>query len=555
MKTQKSKSSGSNNWLGTNSQHSFINTISKRSNAMKNAIAILIFVLVSSLAFGQGTFKNNGTLINTSTLNAGTFQNYRTAPGTVYNSSTIHTTSNYVNSNGTLNGLTFNQDVTNTTGGTINVDGSYTNSTGFTYNSKAASLIRIGSALTNTTAANFSTDTGAVDYKAAAVQSVSATIKSNTYGALTLSGGGDFAKTLAGSVTVEGLVTIAASTQFAVGASNTLTVNATSPFSNSGTFTADAASATVVYNNTSDQDVTGANYYNLTIANGGTKTVNTGAATVAIAASGTLTNGTGIFDLAANALTTDATSTITNGGTIQTGGAVTFGAEHTIAGTFIYNRATTTQSLGAASYTNLTLANGTGATGQKNFPAGTVTVTGTYTTGGADRSYGSGTFVYGSTAAQNVLGGAAEPYNNVTISGSADTSTHKTVTVGNLTVANNLSISANNTLDFGSFTTAGALAGTIDNSGKTMWASSNTYIGGTGATELYGSGASSLVNGAYGSLLFTGAGTLSLAGATTTATYTLVSSNLTVSGTGVLTVTGDFDNDGIVTNQGTITVQ
>ncbi|MFA6455221.1 MAG: hypothetical protein WCW40_00255 [Bacteroidota bacterium] len=522
---------------------------------MKNAIAILIFVLVSSLAFGQGTFKNNGTLVNTSTLNTGTFQNYRTAAGKVYNSSTIHTTGDYVNSNGTLNGMTFNQDLTNTTGGTINVDGSFTNSTGTTYNSKAASLIRIGNALTNTTAANFSTDTGAVDYKAAAIQTVSATVKNNTYGALTLTGGGSFAKTLAASVAVEGLVTIAASTEFAVGASNTLTLNAATPFSNSGTFTADAASATVVYNNSGSQDVTGANYYNLTIANGGTKTVNTGAATVSIAAGGTLTNGTGIFDLAANALTTTGTSNITNGGTIQTGGTVTFGAAHTIAGTFIYNRATTTQTLGAASYTNLTLANGTGATGQKNFPAGTVTVTGTYTTGGADRSYGSGTFAYAGTSAQNVLGGAAESYNNVTISGSADTSTHKTLTVGNLTVANNLSISANNTLDFGSFTTAGALAGTVDNSGKTMWASSNTYIGGTGATELYGVGASSLVNGAYGSLLFTGPGTMTLAGATTTASYTLVSSNLTVSGTGVLTVTGNFDNDGVVTNQGTITVQ
>ena len=530
--------------------------------------ALVALFLVGGLVFGQ-TYKNNGTLNNTSSFSAGNFQNYRTSAGKVNNRGTISVSTNYTNSDGTLNGVTHNQS--GGTGGMIDVGGNYANSTGTTFNSLAASVIKVGGSLTNTTAANFSTDTGKVDYKAASTQTVLATIKSSKYGALTLSGGSSAVKTLGGSVTVEGLVTIAASTEFAVGASNTLTLNAATPFSNSGTFTANASSATTTYNNSTDQSVTGAAYYNLTIANGGTKTVDNGASTVSVAAGGTLTNGTGTFDLGTYALTTTATSAITNNasGTIKTGGAVTFGASHTIAGTFVYYKATGSQDLGAASYTNLTLQGGTGATGKKVMPSGTLNVAGTFSIAGGDRDYStnSNTFAYtGASSSTNQTVYSSESYYNLSISGASDTTfstAGRKQADGNLSIANNFTVAATNVLDMQGNTTITA-GGTAANSGKIMWQGNNTYIGGTsGVTEFYGTGAGTVAVGAsYGKLVFSGSGTKTVSGAVTanassgvTALFVYSSGDLSIGGSGNLTINGDVENDGTITNAGTFTVQ
>jgi hypothetical protein len=173
----------------------------------------------------------------------------------------------------------------------------------------------------------------------------------------------------------------------------------------------------------------------LTIQNGGTKTAD-GSITV----NNVFTN-TATFDLATNTLSTGASATITNtGGTIQTAGNVTFGATHTIAGTFIYQNSTTSQTLGAANYTNLTLSGGSGSTGQKNFPSGTVGVSGIYSVAGADRNYGSGTLMYNSTSAQNILGG--ESYNNLTL----DQASLKTVQ-SSINVSGSISLSNGSTID------------------------------------------------------------------------------------------------------------
>jgi hypothetical protein len=542
-------------------------TSSKRRLAMRaKQMLKQVAVLMCAVAVGVSaqTTRNRGTIVNTSTWNVVNLQNYQGATGgKISNNSTINVTGNLTNGDGAgATGVIHNQYAAGA--GTINVNGNYANADGTTFNSNASSLIRVGGALTNTTAANFSTDTGTVDYKAAAAQTVLQTVKNNTYGGLTLSGGGGFSKTLGGSVTVEGLVTIAASTDFAVGASNTLTVNAASPFATSGTFTADASNATVVYNRNGAQNVTTGSYYNLTLATGGTKTVNTGSGTLSVAAGGTLLNNT-TFDLDTYAFSTGATSVITNTGqTIRTKAGVTFGASHTIAGTFIYENATTSQSIGGATYQNLTLQSGSGASGQKNFNATTVNVSGTYAASGANRNYGTGTIAYvgtGASATQSVLGG--ESYYNLTISGAADT----TFGVGGykqasaaLTATNGLTIAANNVLDMQNF---GLTApGTNANSGKIRWAGSNTFVTGTGMTEFYHTSGSVTVadNAGYGRLLFSGAGSSTI-GTLTTGPGTGAGVGLYVTASGAtvtvgtsLTVNGDIENDGTIINNGTVTV-
>lgn len=554
---------------------------SKRSNVMNTSRFITMglwvvaaITLIAGLAPGQ-TVKNKGSYNNSSALSAASFQNYKTGAsgggGVLNNSGTVTIGTNFVNSSGTFLGSV--QNHVGTVGGTIDVAGAYQNEDGYTYNSKATSIIKVGASganpITNNTAARFATDTGKVVYKAASNQTVFAAVKSSKYGALDLTGGSSAVKSLGGSVTVEGLVTIAASTEFAVGSSNTLTLNAATPFANSGTFTANASGATTTYNNSSDQNVTGAAYYNLTISNGGTKTVSDGAATVSIAAGGTLTNGTGTFDLGTYDLTTTATSSVTNNssGTIKTAGSVTFGAAHTIAGTFNYYKTTATQAIGTAIYSNLTLSGGTGATGKKIFPSGTVSASGTYTVGGADRDYGTntGTFAYaGATASTNQTILSTESYYNLSITGASDTTfttAGRKQANGNLSVANNFTIAANNVLDMQGNTTI-TVGGTGTNSGKIMWQGGNTYLAGGGVTEFYGTGTGTVAAGTgYGVLWFTGSGQKTVAGVVTagpgsgsgTGVYIGSSGDLNVSGT--LTVNGDLENDGSITNSGTITVQ
>jgi hypothetical protein len=519
-------------------------------------MAFAAIAVVIGMVFGQ-TFRNNGTLNNTSTFNTGTFQNWRGATaGKVNNRATINVTVDYLNSNGTQNGVTHNQ--LGGVAGTINVDGNYTNSSGTTFNSLAASLIRVGGTLANTTAANFSTDTGAVDYKAATTQTVLATVKSSTYGGLTLSGGSSAVKTLGGSVVVNGLVTIAASTEFAVGTTNTLTLNAASPFSGTGTFTASATSATVDYNRNDNQNVRSSTYYNLTLADGGTKSAQ---GNITLASGGALTNN-GTFDLTTFDLDMSAASiTVPASDTVRTQGNVSFGANtFTFGGLFLYEKTAANQSIGGATYTNLEMA----GAGQKDFPTTTVRVNGLYTVAGGTRDYGltTNTFAYGGSGAsstQTVLTG--ESYRNLTITGASDT----TFTVagrkqasGNLSVAGALTIAATNVLDMqgNTFSTLGSGA----NSGKLMWSGNNTHVGGAGVTEFYGIGTGSVADGAYGILLFTGSGTKTVAGAGTSATNTglvamSIASLAVVDVTGTLTVNGDLENDGLLTNSGSITVQ
>ncbi|MEK7201447.1 MAG: hypothetical protein AAB737_02325, partial [Patescibacteria group bacterium] len=409
-------------------------------------------------------------------MSVATFQNYKGAnPGKLNNTSTVTVSSTFDNSG-------FATDsVNNNAGGIIDLTGAagtYTNGAGATVNNTATSTMKLTNTITNGAGA-ITTTNGTFEYKSVLAQTVFSGVAGSTYGNLTITGAST--KSLGGSTTVGTQVTINVGATLAEGAANTLTLNGASPITGTGTLTADG---TTIYNGAA-QSVFGATYNNLTLQNGNTKTAGGG-----VTVNGALTSAASTtFDLSTNSLITGASSSISNNasGIIRTQGDVTFGAVHTIAGAFIYEKATLTQNVGTANYTNLTMSGGAGATGQKNFPAGTVNVSGVYSATGANRNYGAGTFAYNSTTAQTVFTG--ESYNNLTIANATDTSAanYKSAN-GNLSVGAALAINASNTLDMGSnsFTTLGS--GT--NSGKIRWAASNSHVvGGTGTTEFYGSSA------------------------------------------------------------------
>lgn len=511
---------------------------------------IVVLTVLPGVVYGQGTFKNGGTYTNSGTMSANTFENYKPGnPGTLDNTGTVNVSSTFDNNQASA-------VVNNAAGGTINVTGAastYNNGAGATNNSTATSKISLVNTLT-LGAGGFDTQLGEVEYASGGAQTVVSGVTANTYGKLSIAGGAG-TKSLGGNIVVSNQVDLGAGTTFDV-AGQQLMLNGATPFANTGTFSAAAANSEVIYNAVGAQSVRGASYYKLTVQNGGTKTA---VGDVTIVGSGTLTN-TVTLDMSTFTLTADAAGiTLTNtGGTIRTQGAVALNTTTppTIAGTFIYENSTTSQSIGAASYANLTLSGGAGATGQKSFPSATVSVSGMYSVGGANRDYGSGTFAYNSTTAQTVLSG--ESYNNLTIANAIDTSVANYKTAGgSLYVAGALAINSGNTLDMGSntFTTLGSGS----NSGKIRWAASNVVVAGSGMTEFYSSNAGTVAAGTYGNLWFTGSGVKTIAGVVTAsggadATFGVtIANNLTVSGT--LTVTSmDLNNDGTLTNSGTITV-
>jgi hypothetical protein len=75
--------------------------------------------------------------------------------------------------------------------------------------------------------------------------------------------------------------------------------------------------------------------------------------------------------------------------------------------------------------------------------------------------------------------------------------------------------------------------------------------------EYNGTVAQTITAGTYGTLVFSNTGLKTVSSAVNVSAYMLVNagSSLTVDATGVLGITGDFDNDGVLTNNGTITVQ
>ncbi|MFA6455220.1 MAG: hypothetical protein WCW40_00250, partial [Bacteroidota bacterium] len=311
-----------------------------------------------------------------------------------------------------------------------------------------------------------------------------------------------------------------------VSSSGAITLQSSGTIGIAGTFTAGTGTyttsgSTVDFNNaTGGQTIPAIDYYNLTISN--TSGVNTLVGTVGVS---------NLFTPSAGALTSAGTSTVD------------------------FNNATGGQSIPAFNYYNLTISNTSGV----NTLVGTINVSNIFSpSAGALTSAGTSTMVFNGSGAQTI---PAMTYYNLTLSGAADTSAANAKTAaGTIIVSNILTIDAGNTFEMSSYSSS-SFGGSSVNSGKIKWSASNAYVPGTGVTEFYGSSATTVAPGTnYGNILITGSGTMTVSGAVTAtggdaSVGVTVSSNLTISGTGVLTITGmDLNNDGIITNNGTINV-
>jgi hypothetical protein len=208
----------------------------------------------------------------------------------------------------------------------------------------------------------------------------------------------------------------------------------------------------------------------------------------------------------------------------------------------------------------LTISTALTGTGElQNLASRILNLSGTSTIATLTASATGNTVNYNGSGPQNIAGVG---YYHLSLSGAPDTSGAyaKTATAA-LTVTGTLTINSGNSLNMGTFS-GSTFGGSSVNNGKIRWAASNAYVAGTGTTEFYGSLASTVAPGTnYGNILLTGSGTMTISGAVTAIggdanVGVTVADNLTISGTGNLTVTGmELNNDGTITNNGSITVQ
>lgn len=484
----------------------------KRSNVMKHALVFLMTLIVSvSLTFGQNINLRGagGTIGGTVNVrgdinNNGSSGNY-SFTGTVNMNGTSGTQD--IGGNTSTNTLTF---------ATLNAVGSVvkdvlvttTVSTAFTLNSGAAfnvndNTLNFGGTTTLTSGTfDASNASSIVNYTSGSGQ----TVLASTYGGtLGLSGAG--AKSLGGATTAAIVNHTAASGAFTIG--NTLAINGSSASS------LDEIIVSSTLTHSGSNTLTIANVSNLT---GGTIT-NTSSGTTAFSQASLLT-GTGTISASDGALTFAGDIDVSNAsGNFSVSGDAT--------ATFAEN------------FTNS--------------GAGTISFGGTSTA------------IYNNSTGNNIQTVLGTPYVNLTVTGAGDTTFatggKKQVNAA-LTVSGTLTIAGNNVLDMQSNTLGGGFTGA--NSGKIMWAAGNTFVGGSGVTEFYsGSAGTIAANTGYGVIWLTGSGTKTISGTVTAGpgsglgTGVMVANNLTVDGTGVLTVNGDLDveSSGSITNTGSITVQ
>lgn len=299
-------------------------------------------------------------------------------------------------------------------------------------------------------------------------------------------------------------------------------------------------------------------YQNLTFSGSGTKTV----------ASGTLSvNGNWAVGseaaLNVNNPTVIVAGNISGSGNItSTSGTLSIGGNWTNSGTFIAGTGTVnfngsgSQTIPALNYYNLT-SSSTGARTLAN--SGIISISGTFTKGTNSYTVTSSTVSFNGSGAQTI---PSFTFNNLTITGAADTSSSNYKTeAGTLTVNGILTVAAGNTLNMSTFSSSTFGASSV-NYGKIRWAGSNYYVAGTGVTEFYGSSATTIAPGSnYGNIIISGSGTNAISGAVsasggTASVGVTVNTNLTVSNTGTLTITGmDLVKNGSITNNGIIRIQ
>jgi hypothetical protein len=300
--------------------------------------------------------------------------------------------------------------------GTLTVTTAFTNEGGSFYNDSTTYVPVLNLGGTIASTGTFDTDAGKVVYTGGA-QSIFAT----TYGALVAAGSGS--KSLpGGTTTVNDSSRIADGSTLTVGANQLDLKGAANVLSPTGTLS--AGSGTVRYNGDRDQTMIPGTYGTLTLTGSTSDHTKTSPGAIAFAASGVLTvdaNDTlyvssGDLDLSTN------TPTLTNSEAIKVAGNATFHGGITNAGTFVY-AGTGAQTIGAVTYADLLLQN----TGGKTFPGGTVAVTGTYSigggTGGRDYTTNNNTFQFaGNSSGTQTISNLAEDFNILEFAGN-DTKT------------------------------------------------------------------------------------------------------------------------------------
>ncbi len=385
-------------------------------------LTLAALLLATVVSFGQGTLKNGGVLRNTGTVTYKEVQNYSGgANGTILNSGTINTTTagggsgNFLNTNGAARTGTVRNYIGGVGNGTIVVATSITNTiAGSSIDNDSTvglSTIKVAGAITNTSGV-FTTTRGRVFYNGSGAQTVLAT----TYGTLVTDVGGT--KTLAATTTVNDSLRVDNTSTLAVSTFQLNLLSGTNAAQNSGVFTANAG--TVQYNGDKNQTMIPAQYKTLTLTGSTTAHTKSSAGAISFAASGALTVNandtlyvsTGNLDLSTN------TPTLTNNSAIKVGGNATFHGGIANAGTFYY-AGTSTQTVGAVTYTNLRL----GASGAKTLASGTIAVTGNYTidvgTGARDYTTNTNTFQFSGTTGTQTVSNLAETFYILQFNGAA----------------------------------------------------------------------------------------------------------------------------------------
>ncbi len=534
MKTQQHNNSDINKHKIHNNA---FNTKTQRSKAMKpnnifrTSLTMLIgLVMIASLSFGQGVLKNGGTFTNTGVATYKSVENYKTTAGTIRNSGTLNVSGTGTNDLINTDGATLHGTILNFIGGTgagvIVVSDAINNNNASSRIDNdslgAKGTIFVGGNITN--AGTFDTDSGKIVYNGTGAQSVIST----TYGVLIADQSST--KTLGGAVTVRDSMLIDNNAVFAT-ASTTLTLQgAANVAQNGGSLT--AVGSTVTYNGDLTQSIIPAQYFNLALTGATSGRVKTSPGGVSFLASGSLNLATAGDSLEVSSGALDLTNltngTYTNNASIRISSTTTpvLASITGSLGNFVYNSASP-QTIATGTYNNLTLR----AAGTKTFSA-TDSVEGSYiveSTSGT-RDYTGNTFTFSGGAQTIAL--ENEVFNTLRFAGSGA----KSVSATDSTTANTVAL-----LGTAQVTNANhfrIVSGGLAIASGTSW-TNNASMGITSggltndATFAQSTGALNVT----GTILNNAAGVFNVGAA------------------GSVVSNGDFENDGTVTNAGTITVE
>jgi hypothetical protein len=362
-------------------------------------------------------------------------------------------------------------------------------------------------------------------------------VGSSGNGTLNFSSGGNWIMNVSGNVTVNSGSKITSATN-----GNTYTFNIGGNISCAGTWDMWGKGNTDDINvvlNGSNQTISGTGTFGwntLTVNSGSITTVSSSSAQTInkdLTINGTLDLGTTTFNRASAGGTLTVSGTMILGGSTggQTGNNFpkNFSTITLTSGTVVYNLAGAQTVYATPTYTNLTFA----GSGAKTFPAGTTTVNGVLSMEGTATATLTGTLTYGASATLQYKGSAAQ-ITGAEFPASFTTGQLSTIKIEN---ANGVTLNAAKNIGARSFTIGSIVANSVFKDG---------------GYQLTSTGALNLTSGSY---IVTYSSFPAFTGGTTIATGTTVNyaatatqtvkgitySNLTISGTGTNSKTGDAD--------------